>query len=760
MATTPPTPKGLALLAGLALAAAGVVTALVVSGDRPAAIESPPPEEVTQSSPASLEQADLEGDFELVDPTVIPSAGLEGVVPSLSDLPVPLTHRTMRYVEHFATTEKGKKAFSERYRRASRFREHLERKLHDENFPEDVVWLAAIESGFNPQATSPAGAAGMFQFMPETGARFGLAQSSEIDERRSITKSADAALAYLRFLLDAYGSWDLALAGYNCGEGRLDQALEKGRAALGRGPDQAVAFHELAELRLLPRETMNFVPQVHAFAIVAHNRELLGLQDLDPLPAMRFAEIAVPAGTRLAPIARAADISIATLREYNPDLLTDRLPSGKGDVLVNIPAESLEQALAALPAHLARDEDAKPSPRDPKEVATRPAQKALPSGGKGSARKGGEPTTAEGGERSTRALEPVPNRPGVYVLESGVLVELDRTESAEVELSARVAVLDPTKARAPTGQTFRVDPRKVKPVDLDDGLAALSADLEKILQGSAAEKLRSHVATRRAKFYERTGLEDMFRGLSDRAFPKPHPMRGALLVGPTEPADDMFLEPEPSWALDTTVVLRGPVDVKEHAELLTATFASPFTPKTAPPLAPSSRATVGKGERHLLVGWASGPLDPRTEAASHLAFMLACHNKLGLLHRALRHDRQVAARVACSLEAAPQGTVAWVFASPAMPHSVTDAEKVVDDAIAKLLKDGVSDRDLSAARGLLRAELAREVGSAGLRGLPKSRVVARTDRIVGAMGEVTRAQVAAAAKSLFQKDHRIVVAGD
>ncbi len=750
-----------------ALAAAGaVVTALVVGGRPPPPAPPPPPEEVQPSTPLTLEESDIEGDFELVDPDVIPTAGLEGVVTTLSDLPLPLTQRTLRYVNHFGASEKGRKTFAERYRKASRFREHLEQKLHDLDFPEDVMWLAAIESGFNPQATSPAGAAGLFQFMPETAERFGLSVSSVMDERRSITKSADAAFAYLGFLYDTYQSWDLALAAYNCGEGRLADALAKARAALGRAEEDPVAFHELAELRLLPRETMNFVPQIHAFAIVVHNRELLGLDDIEPLPLMRFAEIAVPAGTRLAPIARAADISIATLREYNPDLLTDRLPAGQGDFLVNIPADSLEQTLAALPALVARDgAHTSPPDREPARVASVSnaeiaavapnAQKRAPSAPDGKA----APPVASAEVRPKVTLLPAPLRPGTFMTESGVFIELERAESADVEITARVDLLDPTKARVPLGQTFRLEPRTVKLPDLDKGLSSLSRDLSKLLREDAAPKLRVHLAGRRDKFYDRTGFEDMFRDLSDRAFAKGHPMKGALLVGPTEPADDMFLEPEPTWALDTTVRIRGAVDLEERAESIQATFADPFAPARLPALAPSAHAVVGDGDRHLLVGWVAPPVAKKKEAAFHLAFMIACHNKVGRLHRALRHETSIAARANCSLELAPQAAVGWVLASPAAPHTVAEAEKAVDDAISRLLKDGPSDAEVSVARERLRVELAREKELATIRGLPKSLVSARNTRLLEDMKHVSRTEVVSALRVLFSSEHKIVVAG-
>lgn len=742
-------------------AASAVVAALVLTSGGPPPAPPPPPEEAPVPTRLSLEEADLEGDFELVDPDVIPTAGLEGVVTTLSDLQIPLMQRTLRYVSHYGTSEKGKHTFRERYRKASRFREHLEQKLHDLDYPEDVLWLAAIESGFNPQATSPVGAAGLFQFMPETAERFGLAVNATMDERRSITKSADAAFAYLGFLFDRYQSWDLALAAYNCGEGRMDEAIEKARAALGRTEDDFVAFHELAELRLLPRETMNFVPQIHAFAIVVHNRELLGLDDVEPLPLMQFAEVAVPPGTRLAPIARAADISVATLREYNPDILTDRLPSGQGDYLVNIPAESLEQALAALPALIARDGDHKTAavhdlPR------SAPAAKEQPRGSTGdtvaaAAETKPRPAPTEPEAPKKRGLVPAPLRAGAFVLESGVFVELERDESSEVQLSARIDVLDPTKGRAPIGSTFRIDSRTVEVEELDKGLAALSRDLSKLLQNDASSKLRAHVSGRRDKFYDRTGFEDMFRGLSERAFAKGHPMHGALLVGPTEPADDMFLEPEPTWALDTTVKLRGPVDATRDAEAIEKAFAAPFSPARAPALPPAARAELGEGNRHVLVGWVAPPATAKNEAALHLAFMIACHNKVGRLHRALRHDATIAARANCSLELAPQASVGWVLASPAMPHTVGEAEKAIDDAVAKLLKDGPSDAEIATAGGRLRVELARERELATLRGLPKSRVEATNARILGQVEHVGRAEVNAALKALFQKEHKIVI---
>jgi hypothetical protein len=105
--------------------------------------------------------------------------------------------------------------------------------------------------------------------MPETAARYGLAQAELVDERRSVPRSTAAAVALLRDLHDAYGQWDLALAAYNLGRERLDEAIGKLRERRGaRDAKKPVELEDLVRARLVPKETANFVPQVHAFAIV------------------------------------------------------------------------------------------------------------------------------------------------------------------------------------------------------------------------------------------------------------------------------------------------------------------------------------------------------------------------------------------------------------------------------------------------------------------------------------------------------------
>ncbi|WP_437948256.1 transglycosylase SLT domain-containing protein [Sorangium sp. So ce296] len=277
---------------------------------------------------------------------------------TMPDLDVPLTRRTMRFVRFFAQSDEGRAVFQRRFRRAGAYRELIERSLREAGLPEDLLWVAAVESGFDPRAVSPAGAAGLWQFMPRTGEAYGLEQSEWIDARMSLTRATDAATAHLRDLYERFGRWDLALAAYNFGHEGVLRALAKVAAERdpeARGP---VGLAELAQAGAVPKETADYVPQIVAFAIVAANRARFGLDlpDVAPLAPLDLGEVAVPPGTRLRTIARAAGISTAALREHNPELLRDRVPPGRADHLIALPADRVARAMALFPAYLDHEE--------------------------------------------------------------------------------------------------------------------------------------------------------------------------------------------------------------------------------------------------------------------------------------------------------------------------------------------------------------------------------------------------------------------
>jgi soluble lytic murein transglycosylase-like protein/predicted Zn-dependent peptidase len=298
---------------------------------------------------------------DLDDPEGATMAGL-----TLPDIHAPVTRRTMRFVKFFAREGAGRKVFLTRFRRAGKYRDQIEASLREAGLPEDLVWLAAVESGFDPRAVSRAGAAGLFQFMPETGQLYGLDQSPWVDERRSVSRATAAAVTHLRDLYERFHRWDLALAAYNAGYDRVVGAMD--RLARERGPmhldDKPIEFADLAAAHALPEETSSYVPQILAFAIVAQNLAHFGLDDAELAGSLDPGEIAVPEGTRLRTIARAAGISTAQLREYNPQVLRDRVPPTGGDYLITVPADRVAHALATFPSYLDQEVLAQNEPED------------------------------------------------------------------------------------------------------------------------------------------------------------------------------------------------------------------------------------------------------------------------------------------------------------------------------------------------------------------------------------------------------------
>ncbi len=134
--------------------------------------------------------------------------------------------------------------------------------------PEDLAYMALIESGFRPDPVSHAGAKGLWQFMPATAERFGMRVHGGIDERTDPVKSTRAAAQYLTVLYGMFDNWPLAVAAYNCGEGRVRRALDSSGSS---------TYWELVEKNALPLETQRFVPSIIAATIISRNPEAYGI---------------------------------------------------------------------------------------------------------------------------------------------------------------------------------------------------------------------------------------------------------------------------------------------------------------------------------------------------------------------------------------------------------------------------------------------------------------------------------------------------
>jgi hypothetical protein len=200
------------------------------------------------------------------------------------DVPIQVNQQVKAYLVYFSTERKG--VFSRWLARSTRYLPMVKEIFREYGLPEDLAYLAMVESGYNPDAASPAGAVGMWQFIKGTGLRYGLVINGQVDERRDPVKSTHAAARYLSDLYKQFGSWYLAAASYNCGERRVHQELRK---------TNLKNFWELSANRCLPSETKNYVPQMIAATVIAKNPEKFGFNNVPyQAPASKVMLAAAP----------------------------------------------------------------------------------------------------------------------------------------------------------------------------------------------------------------------------------------------------------------------------------------------------------------------------------------------------------------------------------------------------------------------------------------------------------------------------------
>jgi membrane-bound lytic murein transglycosylase D len=198
----------------------------------------------------------------------------------------------------------------------------IQQKLAERGMPQDLLWLATIESGMNPNAYSKAKAAGLWQFIEETGERHGLEVTQYVDERRDPIKSTDAALDYLSKLNQRFGgSWYLAAAGYNTGENRVERIVRE--RAGGRMGDEAV-FWEIDNH--LPSETRDYVPLMLAMGHIGKDPQKYGFTDLQMQQPLSYDEVKIDGGIPLERVARAIGVDAAEVYDLNPHLVKKMTP--------------------------------------------------------------------------------------------------------------------------------------------------------------------------------------------------------------------------------------------------------------------------------------------------------------------------------------------------------------------------------------------------------------------------------------------------
>jgi membrane-bound lytic murein transglycosylase D len=278
------------------------------------------------------------------DPNLRPKVK-EELEATASQLPLEENDAVLSYI-HYFSTERGRKILIAGLRRSGRYRALVQRILDNEGLPQELIYLAQIESGFLPRARSNKSAVGMWQFVQFRGRQYGLLQTPASDDRLDPEKATRAAARHLRDLYAAFGDWYLAMAAYNCGPGCVERAVERTGFA---------DFWELRNRNVLPRETSNYVPAIVALTIMAKNPKDYDLENLDYDQPVEYDSLGLDTPASLALLSDASSHPVSEIQELNPSLLKPVAPAG---FELRVPKGTSPTILAALdcvpPSHRAQ----------------------------------------------------------------------------------------------------------------------------------------------------------------------------------------------------------------------------------------------------------------------------------------------------------------------------------------------------------------------------------------------------------------------
>lgn len=278
------------------------------------------------ASLVSLEELRASGDVD--DQLELPGTDLP-----LSDIPLTLNSKVEYFLNYFQT--KGRQSFSRWLSHSSRYIPMMKEILKREGMPEDLVYVAMIESGFQMHARSWANAVGPWQFISGTGRRYDLRIDQWIDERKDPVKATTAAAMYLKELHGMFnGDWYLAAAGYNAGENKILRAISRYNSR---------DFWEISRGSYLKRETKEYVPKLLAAALIAKDPARYGFNDVAYLTPIEYDTVTIPSRTNLDLAAKLTGTTYELIKELNPDLRHWCTPPNYPDYQLKIPKGSKEQ---------------------------------------------------------------------------------------------------------------------------------------------------------------------------------------------------------------------------------------------------------------------------------------------------------------------------------------------------------------------------------------------------------------------------------
>ena len=253
------------------------------------------------------------------------------------DVPIVINERVEHFVDFFLTDHR--EYFSKWLARSTRYLPMMRKIFREEGLPEDLVYLAMVESGFSPKAYSRARAVGIWQFIEPTGRKYGLEINSWVDERRDPVKATYAAARYLKDLHEMFGSWYLAAAAYNAGEGKVSRAIAR---------HDTNDFWKLAEYRYLRTETKDYVPKFIAATLIAKNPEKYGFVGISYEDPLQYDEVSVKGSYDIHVISQAAGTTAEMVTLLNPELRRYATPPYAKGYVVKLPPGTGDLALGRL----------------------------------------------------------------------------------------------------------------------------------------------------------------------------------------------------------------------------------------------------------------------------------------------------------------------------------------------------------------------------------------------------------------------------
>ncbi|HEV2214527.1 MAG TPA: transglycosylase SLT domain-containing protein, partial [Terracidiphilus sp.] len=275
-----------------------------------------------------------------VDPNFVARAKTD-LATTHSDLPLVMNDYVAAFINFFANTQRGHNTLLHSFQRAGRYKTMIQRVLAEEGVPQDLIYLAVAESGFQPRAINRgSGAGGMWQFMPY--GNYGLTRNRFVDDRFDPEKSTRAYARYMKFLYDQLGDWYLAMAAYDHGAGNIQRAVARTGYA---------SFWELYKRHELPSETENYVPEILAAIIIASHPRQYGFDEITLDPPVVTDTVSVDYSVDLRLVSDLIDTPVSELVALNPSLLGYVTPPDSSfDLQLPAGTASLfEQRIAAVP---------------------------------------------------------------------------------------------------------------------------------------------------------------------------------------------------------------------------------------------------------------------------------------------------------------------------------------------------------------------------------------------------------------------------